>query len=86
VHQLKNCFDILVGYRGRTFIMKLKASKKEKLTGEAEFKSTWRGSEYHVVYSVDQAIAIITAPLLPLRNQTVNQSTCHYQIATDIHE
>ena len=83
VHQLKNCFDILVGYRGRTFLMELKASEKEKLTeGEAEFKSTWRGSEYHVVYSVDQALAIVTAPLLPLRNQTTNQTTSYCPTCT----
>ncbi|MGI4736100.1 MAG: hypothetical protein ACRYG7_13065 [Janthinobacterium lividum] len=63
VHQLKNCFDILVGYRGRTFLMEIKATEKDTLTpGEAEFKATWRGSEYHIVYSPDQAIAIITRP------------------------
>ncbi|MDF7813628.1 hypothetical protein [Hymenobacter sp. YC55] len=66
VHQLKNCFDILVGYRGRTFLIEIKTSEKEKLTdGEAEFKASWRGSEYHIVYSVDQAIRLVTAPALP---------------------
>ena len=60
-HTLKNAFDILVGYRGRTFLMEIKASEKEKLTpGEAEFKANWRGSEYHIVYTADQAIRIIT--------------------------
>lgn len=60
-HQLKNCFDILVGYRGRTFLMEIKASEKEQLTpGEAEFRRTWCGSPYHIVYSPDQAIRIIT--------------------------
>jgi hypothetical protein len=63
VHQLKNCFDILVGYRGRTFLMEIKASEKDKLTpGEAEFMATWRGSTYHIVYTADQAIRIITTP------------------------
>jgi len=62
-HQLKNCFDILVGYRGRTFLMEIKATEKDQLTpGEAEFQRTWRGSPYHVVYTVDQALAIITRP------------------------
>ena len=60
-HQLKNCFDILVGYRGRTFLMEIKVSEKEQLTaGEAEFQRTWRGSPYYVVTSVEQAIRIIT--------------------------
>jgi hypothetical protein len=62
-HQLKNCFDILVGFRGRTFLMEIKATEKDKLTpGEAEFQRTWRGSKYHVVYTEAQAIAIITTP------------------------
>jgi len=62
-HQLKNCFDILVGYRGRSFLMEIKATEKDTLTpGEAEFQRTWRGSPYHVVYTVDQALAIITRP------------------------
>ncbi len=64
-HQLKNCFDILVGYRNLTFLMEIKTSPAEKLTpGEAKFKAEWRGSTYHIVYSVDEAIRIITAPQL----------------------
>ena len=63
VHQLKGCFDILVGYRGKDYKFEIKASEKEKLTpGEAEFQRTWRGSPYHIVTSREQAIAIITAP------------------------
>jgi hypothetical protein len=63
LHQLKNCFDILVGYRGRTFIMEIKTSEKEQLTpGEAKFRDEWRGSEYHIVYTPAQAIRIITTP------------------------
>ena len=65
-HQLKNCFDILVGYRGRTFLMEIKATEKDKLTpGEAKFREDWRGSPYHVVYTEDQAIKIITTPSSP---------------------
>lgn len=61
LHQLKNCFDILVGYRGRTFLMEIKATEKDQLTpGEAKFREDWRGSPYHVVYTADQAIKIIT--------------------------
>ncbi|MGI4863712.1 MAG: hypothetical protein ACRYFZ_07280 [Janthinobacterium lividum] len=70
-HQLKNCFDLLVGYRGRTFLMEVKdpaqpPSKRHLTEGEAEFKATWRGSPYHVVHTADEAIAIITARLLPV--------------------
>lgn len=66
LHQLKNCFDLLVGYRGRTFLMEIKASEKETLTpGEAEFQRTWRGTPYYVVTSREQAIAIITQCHVP---------------------
>lgn len=67
LHQLKNCFDILVGYRGRTFLMEIKdpaqpASKRKLTPGEEEFRATWRGSEYHVVLTPEQAITIVTTP------------------------
>jgi hypothetical protein len=66
-HQLKNCFDILVGYRGRTFLMEIKdpaqpPSGRQLTPGEAEFKATWRGSPYHIVHTPDEAIRIITTP------------------------
>ncbi|WP_205012993.1 hypothetical protein [Hymenobacter nivis] len=67
VHQLKNCFDLLVGYRGRTFIIEVKdpaqpPSARQLTPGEEEFRRTWRGSPYHIVETVDQALAIITQP------------------------
>jgi hypothetical protein len=67
VHQLKNCFDLLVGYRGRTFLMEVKdpaqpTSKRQLTPGEAAFKATWRGSAYHIVHTPAEAIGIITAP------------------------
>lgn len=66
-HQLKNCFDLLVGYRGRTFLFEVKdpsqpPSKRQLTPGESEFRDSWRGSAYHVVHTPDEAIAIITAP------------------------
>jgi len=67
-HQLKNCFDILVGYRGRTFLMEIKdpaqpPSGRQLTAGEAKFKAEWRGSEYHIIHTSDEAIRIITATL-----------------------
>ncbi|GAB3663954.1 hypothetical protein GCM10027594_32450 [Hymenobacter agri] len=66
VHQLKNCFDLLVGYRGRTFLLEIKdpsqpPSKRQLTPGEAEFKAQWRGTPYHVVHTVDEALALLTA-------------------------
>lgn len=66
VHQLKNCFDLLIGYRGRDFKFEIKDPAQplsgRKLTpGEEEFRRTWRGSPYHVVETIDEALAIVTA-------------------------
>lgn len=66
LHQLKNCFDLLVGYRGRTFIMEVKdpaqpLGKRQLTPGEEAFRRTWRGSEYHIIHTIDEALAIITA-------------------------
>lgn len=63
--QLKNCFDLLVGYRGKTFLFELKdpaqpPSARKLTPGEEEFRRTWRGSPYHIVETVDQAISILT--------------------------
>jgi len=67
LHQLKNCFDLLVGYRGRTFLMEVKdpaqpPSKRQLTEGEAEFQRDWRGSTYHIVHTPDEAIRIVTTP------------------------
>lgn len=72
VAQLKNCFDILVGYRGEDYKMEIKnpehmtkaqqADPALSLTpGEREFKESWRGSTYHIVTTKEQALEIIGA-------------------------
>lgn len=59
--QLKNCFDILVGFGGRTHIMEIKSSWKSPLTeGEKEFKDNWKGGTYNIVYTLQDAIKIIS--------------------------
>ena len=62
--QLKNCFDILVGFNGVNHIMEIKDSNqppsKRKLTeGEEGFKDKWQGGKYNVVKSLDEAINVI---------------------------
>lgn len=64
VSQLKNCFDILVGFNGENYIMEIKdgqlpPSKKRLTPGELEFKNTWKGGNYFVVESVEEALFII---------------------------
>ena len=63
-HQLKNCFDILVGYKGVNIIMEIKDGNKPpsqiKLSpGEQKFKDTWKGGEYHIVLSLEDAINVL---------------------------
>jgi len=62
VHQLKNLFDVLVFYRGNTYCVEIKSSKKSKLTeGELECKQELEsvGVAYWVVYSVDDAMRML---------------------------
>lgn len=65
-HQLKNAFDILVIYQGRTYIAEIKdgnlpPSSKRLTTGEIECKNKVEkaGGKYHVIYSVNDAINMI---------------------------
>jgi len=64
--QLKNAFDILVGYKGKLYIVEIKDGSKvksnRKLTqGEQKcadgFESV--GVTYHVIESVEQALEMI---------------------------
>jgi triacylglycerol esterase/lipase EstA (alpha/beta hydrolase family) len=62
--QLKNCFDILVGYNGVNHIMEIKdgslSDSKRKLTnGEQKFKYGWKGGKYNVVTNVEEALNLI---------------------------
>ena len=67
-HQLKGLFDILVGYRGKLFIMEIKDGSKPpsatKLTpDEIKCKEAFErvGVKYNIVYTPDQAIEIVTS-------------------------
>ena len=63
--QLKNCFDILVGYKGVNYIIEIKdgskpPSQRKLTTGEKRFRDEWKGGKYYVVESVEEAINLIT--------------------------
>lgn len=65
--QLKNAFDILVGFRSQLFIIEIKDGEKyesqKRLTdGEMKCKTGFEsvGVKYHVVESVEQAINLVT--------------------------
>ena len=60
-HQLKNAFDILVGYKGSLYIIEIKNDAKGKLTkGELSCKEGFNsvGVDYHVIYNIEQFIEL----------------------------
>ena len=60
-HQLKNAFDILVGYEGKTYIIEIKNDSKGKLSdGEQACKKGFNsvGVDYHVIHNINQFIEI----------------------------
>ena len=62
--QLKNCFDLLVGYKGVNHIVEIKdgskpASRRKLSEGEIKFMENWRGGKYHVVTSIEEALKIL---------------------------
>ena len=60
--QLKNLFDILVFYRGNTYCVEIKSSRKSKLSeGELECKKELEsvGVAYWIIYDVDDAMRML---------------------------
>ena len=63
VSQLKNCFDILVGYKGVNYAFEIKDGHKppsqRKLTGgEKKFFSEWKG-QVDVIESFEDAMDVM---------------------------
>lgn len=62
VHTLKNLFDILVFYEGKTYCVEIKNGKKSKLTsGEKDCANDIEsvGVTYWVIYSIEDALEMI---------------------------
>lgn len=60
---LKNCCDIVVGYRGKNYLFEIKDPKKtksqKKLTdGEVKFHDNWRG-QVCVIETLDDAMKVM---------------------------
>ena len=57
--------DLLVGFRGQTFLLEVKdgnkpPSKRVLTPAEQKFFDEWRGGALAVVNSVEEAIAVVT--------------------------
>lgn len=56
--------DLLVGWRGKNFLLEVKDGKKPpsqtQLTpDQIEWHGAWRGAKPHVVHSVNEAVSVI---------------------------
>ena len=51
--------DLLVGFRGKEYLMEVKTPKGKLRSGQKEFFDTWRGSKVFIVRSVEEAIELI---------------------------
>lgn len=57
LHQLKNCCDILVGFKGKLALFELKVDNKKKLTdGESKFKEEWFGYPVFTATNIDDIL------------------------------
>ena len=68
LHQLKNCFDLLICWRGQTWCVEVKdgskpPSKRKLTEGEQACKDELErvGVKYHIIESVDQALRLVGA-------------------------
>ena len=59
IHEVKGCFDILAGYRGRDYKFEIKTEAGKLTTAEIEFQNSWRGSPVYVIHDIEEAIQIL---------------------------
>lgn len=57
----QGCPDILVGYRGRTYLIEVKTKRGTLTPPQIRFIQTWTGDLVHVVRDVDGALRAIGA-------------------------
>ena len=60
VVQIDRPVDLLVGYRGRTFLLEVKSAKGRMTPLQVEFFEAWAGGTAVVVHSVEEAIDVVT--------------------------
>lgn len=52
--------DLLVGWRGRNFLLEIKTAKGPLKSSQEDMVRTWRG-QYEIVRSIDEALRVIGA-------------------------
>ena len=60
-HTLKNAFDIIVCFKGKTFLVEIKDGNKPLTEGEKKCKELIEGVgvTYHVVRNIDDALQLL---------------------------
>lgn len=53
--------DLLVGFRGDTYLLEVKTAKGKLTKAQIEFGAAWQGKPVHVVRSVEDALAVLHA-------------------------
>jgi hypothetical protein len=55
------CPDLLVGYRGTTWLLEVKSPGGSVTEDQVQWLARWRGGCTRVVYSPEQALAVVGA-------------------------
>ena len=58
VYYIKLPVDLLVGYRGKNYLLEVKQAKEKKTAGQDEFFSQWRGQK-ELVRTPEEALRAV---------------------------
>lgn len=61
VEHLDTPVDLLVGFRGRTFLLEVKTGRKKLTESQARFMASWVGGDVVIVRSVSDALDAVGA-------------------------
>jgi hypothetical protein len=56
----KGCPDLLVGFRGKTYLMEIKTAKGYVRATQEQFFRSWAGGRIAVIRSFDEALDVLT--------------------------
>lgn len=58
-HGIAGCPDLLVGWRGVTYLLEVKTPKGRLSDAQKKFHAEWTGGPIYVVRSVEEALAVL---------------------------